>query len=113
MINFRIDTSVVNGSCMLFPIGDVDAYTSKILRDTILSHLNKGCGNLVVNFEHTGYIDSSGLAALIRGLKYSRDKEGRLIIVARREEISRVFDITGLNRVFSVFDSVDLAMMPS
>jgi len=98
---------------MLFPIGDVDVYTSEILKDSILSHLNEGCDDLVVNFEHTGYIDSSGLAALIRGLKHSRDKEGRLIIVAQRKEISRVFDITGLNRVFSVFRSVDQATMPS
>lgn len=112
MKNFRIDVGKIGNSAILSPIGDVDAYTSDLLKEAIVLHANAG-RDTVINFEKTGYIDSTGLAALIRGLKHSSDNNRRISIVAPTKAISRVFEITGLVKAFNFFPTVALATMPS
>ncbi len=50
---------------------------------------------------------SSGLGALVSGLKVARQAGGDLRIAAPTEQVVTVLELTNLNRVLSTYDSAD------
>ena len=66
------------------------------------------CARLViVDLEGLEFIDSSGLAALVRAWKHARLAGGDLLLVAPKRQALRVLAITGLTDVFSVHACVE------
>lgn len=85
--------------------GEVDAYTSARFREAIIELIESGAASLVINMERVEYIDSSGLGALVGGLKRASEREGKIVIVCSNPQIRKVFEITGLEKVFHLFTS--------
>lgn len=84
--------------------GDIDAYTCAKLREAILELLEKGELRIVISMTNVNYIDSSGLGTLVGGLRRVSERNGGLAISGASAQIQKVFGITGLNKVFSLFD---------
>jgi len=55
------------------------------------------------------YIDSSGLGTLVGGLKRASEKGGKIALVCNAPQVRKVFEITGLERVFVMFESEEEA----
>ena len=90
--------------------GEIDVYTSPKVKDAI-SALNDGAHyNLVINLENVRYIDSTGLGVLIGGLKRVREHGGSVNLVCTNPQIKKIFDITGLVKIFGIFDDEPGAM---
>ncbi len=83
--------------------GELDAYTSGHFREVMINTIEKGCKHLVVSLANVEYIDSSGLGALVGGLKRVSERNGRLVLVGARPQVRKVFEITGLERVFPIY----------
>ncbi|HEV2261111.1 MAG TPA: STAS domain-containing protein [Candidatus Rubrimentiphilum sp.] len=98
------DTYVVDLS------GEIDVYTSPKVKDAIGELIDKGHYNLVINLENVRYIDSTGLGVLIGGLKRVREHGGTVNLVCTNPQIKKIFDITGLVKIFGIYDDVDAAM---
>jgi anti-sigma B factor antagonist len=60
--------------------------------------------------EAVDFLDSTGLGVLVGGLKRVKVRDGELSIVAGQDKILKIFDITGLNKVFSIHDSLEAAV---
>ena len=60
--------------------------------------------------EKVGFLDSTGLGVLVGGLKRVRAHDGSLDLACTREQILKIFRITGLTKVFGIHDSVDEAI---
>lgn len=86
-------------------VGEVDAYTSARFRESMVELIENGASNLIINMEKVEYIDSSGLGALVGGLKRASEREGHILIVCTNPQVRKVFEITGLEKVFSLFSS--------
>lgn len=84
--------------------GEVDAYTSARFREAMVDLIETGAANLIVSMMKVEYIDSSGLGALVGGLKRSTERGGRILIVCDNPQIRKVFEITGLEKVFPLYD---------
>lgn len=84
--------------------GEVDAYTSARFREAMVDLIDTGAASLIVSMMKVEYIDSSGLGALVGGLKRSTERGGRIVIVCDNPQIRKVFEITGLEKVFPLFD---------
>jgi anti-sigma B factor antagonist len=56
--------------------------------------------------EGVEFLDSTGLGVLVGGLKRVRAHDGWIDLVCTQGRILRIFRITGLNKVFSIHDSV-------
>ena len=56
------------------------------------------------------YVDSSGLGALIGGLKRARDAGGDLVVAAPNPRVARILGVTGLNTIFNVKDDIAQAV---
>lgn len=90
--------------------GEIDVYTSPKVKDVIGDLIDKGHYNLVINLEKVRYIDSTGLGVLIGGLKRVREHGGTVNLVCTNPQIKKIFDITGLVKIFGIYDDEDAAM---
>jgi anti-sigma B factor antagonist len=87
--------------------GEIDVYTAPKLREKLIDLVNKGKYHLLVDMEKVEFLDSTGLGVLVGGLKRVRAHDGSLELVCTQERILKIFRITGLTKVFGIFDSVD------
>lgn len=108
----ELDVTVdrTNSACTLAVTGEVDVYTSPVLKSYIVSALDDGCSDLVVDLEGVEFIDSSGLGVLVSGLRRVKEHGGSMRLVCTRENILKIFRITGLDKVFPVFTNVGEAI---
>ena len=90
--------------------GEIDVYTSPKVKDAITELIDKEHYNLVINLEKVRYIDSTGLGVLIGGLKRVREHGGSVNLVCTTPQIKKIFDITGLVKIFGIFDAEQRAM---
>jgi anti-sigma B factor antagonist len=86
--------------------GEIDVYTAPKLRERLVGLVESGSYQLIVDMESVEFLDSTGLGVLVGGLKRVRAHEGWIDLVCTQSRILRIFRITGLNRVFSIYDTV-------
>jgi anti-sigma B factor antagonist len=90
--------------------GEIDVYTAPKLREKLVSLVDSGNYHLIVDMEGVEFLDSTGLGVLVGGLKRVRAHDGWIDLVSTQGRILRIFRITGLNKVFSIYDSVAQAV---
>ena len=77
------------------------------LREQLRALIQGGNAELVVDLSAVDAIDSSGLGALISGLKAARQSGGDLRIAAPCAQVTAVLELTNLNRVLKSVESPD------
>lgn len=90
--------------------GEVDVYTAPKLKSRILDKIDAGLYNIIIDLTKVDFIDSSGLGVLVGGLKRVSPHKGKIIIVINRNNIMKIFNITGLDKVFNIYESLDAAL---
>ena len=105
MADLVIGVRNVQGIPVLDLSGEVDSYNSPKLREKMLALIGEGKSKFVVNLTGVDYIDSTGLGTLVGGLKRVSEKGGTIQIICPNEQIYKVFSITGLVKVFEIFDN--------
>ena len=96
------------GDCAVLRVtGEVDAYTAPMLRERIRELAAGGAVHLIADLGQVDFLDSTGLGALVGGLKRLREDGGSLALVITAPRILRIFQITGLTKVFATWPSVD------
>jgi anti-sigma B factor antagonist len=93
--------------------GEIDVYTAPVLRERLDEQIAGGRRHLVVDLQGVTFMDSTGLGVLVGRLKLVRVQDGTLKLVCTSERILKVFAITGLDKVFQIFDSTDDALPPT
>jgi anti-sigma B factor antagonist len=90
--------------------GDLDLATSAQLHDSLQRLVDAGDRHLVVDLAGVGFMDSSGLGALVTIFKALQDVDGRLGLAAPQPAVRRVLSITSVDRAIDVYDSVEAAV---
>ncbi len=85
--------------------GEIDMATCPTLRQEIIGQIGAGHRNLVVDLAGVDFVDSTGLGVLIGGLKRTRSQGGDMRLSGVTGQLSRVFELTGLDDVFTVIDA--------
>ena len=107
MHEFRLDTVGSIGDCAVLQVtGEVDVYTAPMLREQIRELAAKGVVHLIADLSRVDFLDSTGLGALVGGLKRLREAGGSLALVISTPRILRIFQITGLTKAFAAWPSV-------
>jgi anti-sigma B factor antagonist len=65
---------------------------------------------LIVDLSETTFLDDSVLGVLIGTLKRLRELDGTLVLVCSNPKIIRVFEHTGLDKIFDIAKSLDEAI---
>ena len=108
-IDIKVGTRSVGDWTVIDVEGEVDVFTAPKLREAIIGLLGDGKGRLIVNLENVAFMDSTGLGVLVGGLKRVKERDGEMAIAGAQGTVLRVLNVTGLNAVFQLRDSVEAA----
>ena len=89
--------------------GELDLYTAPSFRESVLEAAGDADPpKVIVDFRGLGFIDSSGLGAIVACLKHLRERGGDLALAAPDGSgLRRLLDLTGLDRVLTLYASTD------
>ena len=108
-MELTINTHQVDGFDVIEIGGEIDVYTAPRLRESIVAAVEAGHIRLIIDVQKVDFLDSTGLGVLVGALKRVRADGGSLDIVCTQERILKIFEITGLDKVFGLHTSVDEA----
>jgi anti-sigma B factor antagonist len=110
-MNFDIKTEQLGGDAYLISLtGEIDLYTAPEFKQQLLDVIAQGGKEVVVDFSDTTFIDSTTLGVLVGGVKRLRTNEGQLSLVCSDRNITKIFEITGLDRVFAIYPTREEAV---
>jgi anti-sigma B factor antagonist len=110
-VNFEIKTERLDDNVYVIALaGEVDLYTAPEFKQQLLDVIGQGAKDVVVDFSDTTFIDSTTLGVLVGGVKRLRTNDGQLSLVCSDRNITKIFEITGLDRVFTIYGSRDEAV---
>lgn len=109
MIDF--ETEVVDGGAtVVCARGRLDMIAAPQLRALVTATVSGGSARLVVDLSDTSFLDSSGLGALIAGLKTTRQAGGDLRIAGANEQVLMVLELTQMHTVLRPYPSTQAAL---
>src|SRR5689334_4728344 len=110
-MNFDIKTEQADGGVYVIALaGEVDLYTAPEFKQQLLDVIAQGGKDVIVDFSDTTFIDSTTLGVLVGGVKRLRTNDGQLSLVCSDRNITKIFEITGLDRVFTIYATRDEAL---
>jgi len=101
-----------NGNATIIDVvGDIDLYNSPEVRKAVLEAVRApGAERVVMNLQKVRYIDSSGVASLVEGLKTSRTQNVKFILLGLSPAAREVLELSRLIKVFEVAESEEQAL---
>lgn len=91
--------------------GDIDFANSLEVRQSVLHEISESrAPRVIVNLSQVRYVDSSGVASLVEGLKASHDLGSRFILFGLNSSVREVLELSRLIKVFEVYDSEEQAL---
>ena len=109
MDGFGVQVEERDGCIVLAVSGEVDLGTAPRLREHLIGLVTDGHRHVVVDLTATEFLDSTGLGALVAGFKRLRAHEGDMKLVCLPGRIRKVFELTRLDSVLPIFETVDAA----
>jgi anti-sigma B factor antagonist len=110
-MNFSIDDTAVDETIHVIELsGEVDLYTAPEFKERMVNLIEEGKTRLVIDLSKATFIDSTTLGVLVGGVKRLRVAGGAMALVCTDPSITKIFAITGLDRVFPIYDSRDAAL---
>ena len=107
----QISTRQSGTSTIVDVVGDIDLYNSPEIRKVLLETIrDKRVPRVVINLKEVRYIDSSGVASLVEGLKVARNVNSRFMLYGLSPAAREVLELSRLIKVFEVFENEEQAL---
>ncbi|MBD0292873.1 MAG: STAS domain-containing protein [Jiangellaceae bacterium] len=97
-----------DGVTIVSAAGDIDLDSAPRLRDALCEAIREPRPNVLLDLTAVGFVDSTGLAVLLASFRQARALGGslRMVVPPRPSIVRKVIEITGLNRLFTVYASL-------
>jgi anti-sigma B factor antagonist len=112
-MQLRTEVTELAGWTVVSVYGEVDVATAPDLRERLIELINEGHHRLVLDLEGVDFLDSTGLGTIIGALKRARTHGGDLRLVCTETRITRLFEITGLDKAVPLLPTLDAAVAGS
>jgi len=110
-VNFRIADEEIDAETQVIELGgEIDLYTAPEFKERMVELIEAGKTRIVVDLSAATFIDSTTLGVLVGGVKRLRPGGGSLALVCTDQNITKIFEITGLDRVFPIHASREDAL---
>ncbi len=103
----------LRGDVLVARISDyerLDAHISREFKEKIMEQIKNGYVNIIVDLHNIQVVDSSGLGALVSIMKNAKVRDGDIKLVACNPTILALLDITRLNKVFGIYNTLEEAV---
>ena len=109
----QISIRRVDNATIVDVSGDIDLASSPELRKALLREFRElKVPRVVLNLGAVRYMDSSGVASLVEGLKASRDVGSRFILFGLNRTIREVLQLSKLVKIFEIYDNEEQSVAP-
>jgi anti-sigma B factor antagonist len=103
VLEFSIKTAELGGDAFLITLtGEADLHTAPELDRALQGVIALGGTSVAVDLGDVSFIDSTALRVLIRHHPRFKSRGGELVLVTQDRRVLRTFEITGLDRIFSI-----------
>lgn len=109
-MQLRTEVSELAGWTVVHVYGELDVATSPTLREQLIRLVGEGRNRLVLALDGVDFLDSTGLGTIISALKRVRTHDGDLRLVCSQARITRLFEITGLDKAVPLLPTLDAAV---
>jgi anti-sigma B factor antagonist len=99
---------IENDIAVLALSGRLDAYEVPTVTKWLEEHPQTK--HIIVNLAGVGFIDSSGLATLVKALKLCRQNGGDLYLSNLQQAVLIIFELTRLDKAFGIYDEEAAAL---
>ena len=107
-MGFRV---LQNGEVTLVEVeGQLIVGNRQELKQQVLDRLEGGDRKFVIDFANTGYIDSSGLGALVTIAKRVREAGGQIRLAGLNDDLRSLFELTKLDTLFAIYPGIEEAL---
>jgi anti-anti-sigma factor len=106
-----IDCTQIGGKVVLHVVGRMDAESAAQFEGQCDSCVSEGPTSLIVDLGDLSYVSSMGLRSFVAIAQKLKNKGGELRICRLSGLVRQVFEITRLNQVVPIYDSVESAVM--
>jgi anti-sigma B factor antagonist len=89
---------------------EIDISNADLVREELLSAINRGAALLIVDMSATTFCDSAGVNALVRAFKRATASGSGMRLVVAAPAVQRILAITGVDHLIDVYPSVAVAM---
>lgn len=110
MADLRISKRDEGDDVILVLTGEIDVSTAPRLRDELNRLIHEPSGRVILDLSAVTFLDSTGLGVLVGRLKQMRIGGGELDLVVTSDRLLKNFAITGLDKVFHLFPTLDEAL---
>jgi anti-sigma B factor antagonist len=110
MQQFKVSERDLESGCRDIQVeGELDLAVADRL-DEVLTAAVENCSRVLVGLERCDFIDSSGIAVILRAHNRMQEDGNRLAVYAPIDQVLRVLSMTGLTKNGLVFDSAEEAL---
>jgi anti-sigma B factor antagonist len=88
---------------VVWPSGRLDLGSASTFREEVRQLVESGVASLVIDLTGVSFIDSSGLGAVISGLRLTRQAGGDLRLACAKAQVLEVLSLTGLDKILSLY----------
>ena len=112
-LNYPVKNMTLTQECQLIviePQGRLDLQGGKALGQQLNNLMPNRHDLWVIDLDQVDFMDSSGLVALVTGLKAARQSGCRLVLCNVQAPVRLIFELTQLDSVFEIFESYDAVL---
>jgi anti-anti-sigma factor len=91
--------------------GNLDRYSAHLVRQAVIEATTGQTAQVVINLRKVNFLDSSGLSALVSGLKRARENQGDLCLCDLQSPVRMILELTRFDKVFEIFVSEEDAVL--
>lgn len=111
MIDFKLETELLADETVVVSVGgELDLHTAPPFEDRILGALENGHARIVIDLTGCEFLDSTALGILVTARKRLGEHKDRLVLVAADRNIVKIFELTGLDRTFTIAPTRESAL---
>lgn len=107
----KIDLKKHNRTLIVKLYGEIDHHFTEHIRDKVdREFFKQNCQNILLDFNDISFMDSSGIGMIIGRYKLTEEKAGKMYAFGLKDNVKRIFDISGLNKLIKCFNTEDEAI---
>jgi anti-sigma B factor antagonist len=98
----EMTTEQINGATLLKLSGRFDVYAAPVVESLFQTIGSEVSPHIIVNLANVNFIDSTGLATLIIGMKRCRQQQGDLVLCCVQQTVHVIFELTRLDKILTM-----------
>ncbi len=110
VVDLSVKANTVESHTVIEVGGEVDVHSAAHLRDRLTATVDAGARSVIVDLTGLGFIDSTGLGALVAARNHAVEQGASLRLVCPSERLLKLFRITGLTEVFQIYPGMAEAL---